>query len=419
MSKTIDYFKELTTIERCSGNREPFISFIQAFASKHNYTAEIDAVGNILCKKSDSANLVLQAHYDIVCINDNRVTIVEEDGFYRAKESTLGADNGVGCAMMMTLMEEGADVELLFTSDEEIGLIGANGLELQLNATKMLNLDTEEIGAVYIGCAGGIDVEASKQIEMTASNQKYFYRATADNLPGGHSGVDIDKDIPNAFKEVIALLPDDALIGKIEGGERINSIPKRAMVEFSSDELLIPNDNIRVLKTPFKVFPCELKEHIENFDNGVLELNDELGVVHTSQNLAIIKSDGGEIIMKTSLRSMDSDDLMNQEHTTRRYFENRGYMTQAHDKYPAWRPDINVFTTSVKEIYQNYFSDVKLEAIHAGLECAIFKQKFPTMQITSIGPNIFSPHSFSERVEISTIETFEKIVKEIVNVYAR
>jgi dipeptidase D len=408
----LSYFKQLTKISRCSGDHKPFIEYISNFAHSRNYIVEIDEVNNILCKKSNNSKLCLQSHYDIVCINNNSIDILEQDGFYSAKNSTLGADNGVGCAIMMSIMDSGLDVELLFSADEEIGLIGASGIDLQLNAKYMLNLDTEEYGEVYIGCAGGVDIKATKKLKLIPSNQKYHYRLSLSGLSGGHSGVDIDKNIPNAFKEAIKLLPFDAKIGYIAGGQRINSIPTSVVVEFSSNTI-IEDTNIESIDK-IDVFDSDIIDVLEQFDNGVIEYNKEINIVHTSQNLAIITTKETEIIIEVSIRSMDNNDLNNQQVKNKNFFNSYGFDIYCHDKYPSWKPDINEFALKVQEIYKEFNKDVGFKAIHAGLECAVFASKYPEILITSIGPNIYNPHSNNERVEIDSILRVDKIVNKII-----
>ena len=412
--KSIEYFKELVNIPRCSKNHQPFISFIKKFAEERGYEVIVDDAKNILCRKSNQANLSLQSHYDIVCINDNNVVLIEDEKFFRAQDSTLGADNGVGCAMMMSLMDEGADVELVFTSDEEIGLIGANNLNFSLNSKYMLNLDTEEEGEVYIGCAGGVDVMATQTLKRVASKKRYFYKLNINDLPGGHSGVDIDKGIPNAFVFALSLLPSDAKIGFISGGERINSIPKTATILFSSDESV--QHRYITLHESFEVFDFDVLELLSAIPNGVLEHNELLSIPQTSQNLAIISTKDNTLTIQMSLRSMDSEILKSLQNKDVEYFKSYGFDVKSEGKYHPWKPDINEFSQKVKEIYQKHNPNIDFKAIHAGLECAVFKDKFPTILITSIGPNIHNPHSLSERVEIESIKRVEKIVKEIVDV---
>ena len=413
--RIIELFKTITSIPRCSGTHQPFIEFIQQFSSQYNYICTVDLANNILCHKENTqATLCLQSHYDIVCLEDGKIpTIIEDDGYLKAKDSTLGADNGIGCAYMLAMIQDGYDCEFLFTCDEEIGLIGANNINLSLHSSYMLNLDSEEEGSICIGCAGGIDIFATNNnSQLIPNNQKDLYEIVVDNLDGGHSGVDIDKNIPNAFKEAIKLLPSDAKIGYITGGQRINSIPTSVVVEFSSNTI-IEDTNIESIDK-IDVFDSDIIDVLEQFDNGVIEYNKEINIVHTSQNLAIITTKETEIIIEVSIRSMDNNDLNNQQVKNKNFFNSYGFDIYCHDKYPSWKPDINEFALKVQEIYKEFNKDVGFKAIHAGLECAVFASKYPEILITSIGPNIYNPHSSNERVEIDSILRVDKIVNKII-----
>ncbi|RXJ70352.1 aminoacyl-histidine dipeptidase [Halarcobacter ebronensis] len=427
MISVIEIFKEITAIPRCSGTYEPFINYIKDFASKNDYDCYVDNYHNILCKKSNSkAKLAIQNHYDIVCLKENCVpTIIEEDGFLKAKESTLGADNGIGCSYMLWLMTQGYDCEFLFTSDEEIGLIGANNLEHQLNADYMLNIDSEQEGEICIGCAGGVDIFGKSSFKSIIENEENYklYEVEISNLPGGHSGVDIHKNVPNGIKLIGELIVENnALLLDINGGERINSIPVnvKAIIACKHKPKEIPHDNIRIRKITTKsehlnVWDRNIATFIYTFANGVRAYDEKLGVVLNSINLAKITTKIDAIEVELSARSMDNDELKKLKKETTVLLKSFGFDVTTNGKYSAWRPDINEFTNRVLDIYKKYDEDASLEAIHAGLECAIFKKKFPHMKLASIGPNIFNPHSNREKVEIASIEKLSKIVKEIVD----
>ena len=172
---------------------------------------------------------MLTSSYDIVCLNDKQViNIIEEDGYFKAQDSTLGADNGIGCAYIFALIEEQYDIEALFTSDEEIGLIGANNSNINLQSKYMLNLDSETLGELCIGCAGGVDIIATNSnFKISPNSDNTLFEISIDDLDGGHSGADIDKNIPNAIKLIAQCIKEtNAVVLDINGGERLNSIPK-------------------------------------------------------------------------------------------------------------------------------------------------------------------------------------------------
>lgn len=426
MSIVTDIFKEITNIPRCSTDHHSFIEYVKDFAYKYGYDCSIDQSNNILCKKEDAqAKICLQSHYDIVCLVDNTIPeLIEEDGFYKAQNSTLGADNGIGCSYMLALMSEGYDCEYLFTSDEEIGLIGANNLELEIKANYMLNLDSESEGEICIGCAGGVDIFATtNQHELIGNKEEYqLYEITIGHLPGGHSGVDIHKNIDNAIKVLAQNIHEcKGKILDINAGERINSIPVNAKaIIATTQQPSFTHDHITIEKIQnetqhLNIYSNSILTFIYEFQNGVRAFNEELNVVETSINLAKIKTGINEVCIELSARSMDNNKLSEITQQTVKELENLGFDVRTSGKYPAWKPDINDFTNHVLSIYQKYDSNASLQAIHAGLECAIFKDKFPHLKIASIGPNIFSPHSINEKVEISSIEKLYAITKEIVD----
>jgi dipeptidase D len=225
MKRLLNYFNQITKIPHCSHNALELKDFLINFAKERNYTILVDKNKNILIKK-DSPILCLQAHYDMVCVGDtDKIETFIEDGWIRAKNSTLGADNGIAIAMMMVKMDDGENLEFLFTSDEEVGLLGACALEFNLESKYMLNLDSEDEAEVYIGCAGGVDIEASKLCDVE-SIEGDFYSLSISGLQGGHSGIQIHENIPNAIKLFADYCLDKGVkIVSIEGGERINSIP--------------------------------------------------------------------------------------------------------------------------------------------------------------------------------------------------
>ena len=421
----IEIFKEITTIPRCSNTHQPFINYMKQLAQELNYLCLVDEHNNILCKKVNSkAKIALQSHYDIVCLKDNCVPqIVQNDDILTALDSTLGSDNGIGCSYMIALMCEKYDGEFLFTSDEEIGLIGANNLDLPLNTQYMLNLDSEEEGEICIGCAGGIDIFATntnKKIIPNVDNLD-LYEISISKLQGGHSGVDIDKNIPNGIKLIAKTIKEcNGKLLDINGGERINSIPVNVKAIIASSTVPIAShENMLIEKINTKsehlnIFDDNVIDFIYNFQNGVRETNNELNVVQTSINIAIIQTDINGIKIELSARSMDNEDLKNLRFETTKELRNYNFDVTTNGKYPAWKPDINEFTSKILEVYKQFNENASLEAIHAGLECAIFKEKYPHIKIASIGPTIKFPHSKKEQVSITSVKNVYKVIKNII-----
>jgi dipeptidase D len=340
-----------------------------------------------------------------------------EDGWMRAKGSSLGADNGMAIAMMMQLMDEGAKLEFLLTSDEEIGLIGANKVAFNLKSKYMLNLDSEDDGEVYIGCAGGADIIAQKQDTYVAGKGD-CYEVAVKALAGGHSGVDIDKNIPSAIKVLAKYLAKENIsqLASIYAGERVNSIPANAvaivrsekdLADFKNVKVRKLNESPQVLKDGYKIIKL-----LHVFEHGVRATNSELGIPDVSINLAIINTDEkGGVQVETSARAMGLEKLDALSTETVDFFESYDFEVKVTDKYPAWKPDISEFTELVSKEMKNVFGKSKLMAIHAGLECGVIAQKYPKMKFASIGPTIRFPHSTREEVNLESVEkTYEVLL---------
>jgi len=420
MSAIIEHFQTLTQIPHCSKNADKLLDFLVAFAKEREYSVEVDGVKNIYIRKGNPT-LCLQAHYDMVCMGKAPLieTVIEE-GWMSAKNSSLGADNGMAIAMMMQLMDEQKELEFLLTSDEEIGLIGANAVAFELKSNAMLNLDSEDEAEVYIGCAGGVDITATKQ-DSYIQGEGVCYEVAVKGLVGGHSGVDIDKNIPSAIKVLGSYLSEYTItqLCAIYAGERRNSIPANAVaIVYSATPLQgsalvkvrVLNERPKVLSEGAKVI-----EMIEAFQHGVHQTNEALGIPDTSINLAIVSVDEkGGLTVETSARAMDSEKLEALSKESIAFFESYGFDVLLEDKYPAWKPDISDFTNLVSQKMQDVFGTTKLMAIHAGLECGVIAQKYPTMKFASIGPTIRYPHSTRERVDIASVERTYRVVEEII-----
>jgi len=429
MSEIIEHFKTLTQIPHCSKEANKLLDFLVAFAKERDYSVEVDEIKNIYIHKGNPT-LCLQAHYDMVCMGKAPVieTYVEE-GIMRAKDSSLGADNGIAIAMMMQCMDEGRELEFLLTSDEEIGLIGANEVAFNLKAKYMLNLDSEDEAEVYIGCAGGADITAFKQ-DSYVEGTGMCYEVAVKGLVGGHSGVDIDKGIPSAIKVLGKYLVDNDVtqLDSIYAGERRNSIPANAVAIIRSETALVGSPStgsgnevsVRELKEEPKVLVegAKVIKLINDFKHGVHAMNDELGIPDVSINLAIITADEkGGLKVETSARAMGAEELDILTEETVKMFESFGFSVQVEDKYPAWKPDISTFTNQVSKEMKTVFGKTKMMAIHAGLECGVIAEKYPTMKFASIGPTIRYPHSTREEVDLHSVDrTYQVLLRVIASV---
>jgi len=411
----IDNFITLTKLPHCSRNAEALFKFIIQYSTERGYHVETDSAKNILIRKGEPI-LALQAHYDMVCMGKapNIETYVKEGWMY-AKESSLGADNGMAIAMMMTLMDRGEELEFLLTADEEVGLVGAGELNFELSCNYMLNVDFEDEGIVCIGCAGGADIVGTKRFEQTEADE-FFYEVSVSDLVGGHSGVDIDKGISNAIKVLAEYLKDKKVkVSSFQGGERRNSIPANASIVVSSNEFLESKGSVTVekLEESFEVYESQdFLELLNEFKHGIHDFNDEFNLADTSINLAIVSFEKGEAVVECSSRAMNEEGQKNIDETTVKLFEKYGFDTEIEDKYSGWKPEINAFTSSVNEAMSEVFGSSKYEAIHAGLECGVILEGYPHIKFASIGPNIAFPHSIREKVELASVEkTFEVIEK--------
>lgn len=420
MMKTeiIDYFQMLTKIPHCSKMADNLLTYLEDFGTARGYSVEIDQAKNILITKGNP-KLALQAHYDMVCMGKApHIETYIKEGWMYAKGSSLGADNGMAIAMMMVLMERGEDLEFLLTADEEVGLIGASALDFDLKSAYMLNLDFEDEAQVCIGCAGGLDIVATKQFEKTHP-LVYFYEVRVNDLPGGHSGVDIDKGIPNAIKVLAEYLHgQDIVIASFHGGEKANAIPADALAIVSSDFPLEDTEMVKVKELDVRIKVYDMMNHltrlINNFTNGVLSYNDELSLPDTSINLGILNYVEGKVELTASARAMSAKGLKQIEQEYQKFFEVFEFETTITEKYPSWKPEVNAFTKEVHDAMMEVYHESAYKAIHAGLECGVISKRYPTMQFASIGPTIVNPHSTRERVNLDSVGKIFKVVEAVI-----
>ena len=423
MQQVLENFKKICKIDHCSANADGLLEYIVEVANKSGFNAEVDEAKNIVCYK-DRRELALQCHYDMVCIGEApNLTLVQDGNILSAKNSSLGADNGIGVSMMLALMQNGRELEYVFSADEEIGLIGAKALEIEIHAQKMINIDSETEGDVYIGCAGGVDILSSIDLELIDLKPKEmnFFELEVKGLPGGHSGIDIDKDTPNSIKLLAKwLYLNRAKIVSIEGGERRNSIPRaaKATVALEKDYEIQDVEGVNYFKTDsydrYIKQSLEIINMLHNFDHGAREFDEKMGVVKTSINLAQIFTNKKSVDVTFTARSMDNKDLHSLAKQTTSFLAENSFSSKEEGFYSAWKPEISEFTEDILKIMKQRFKSAELKALHAGLEPAVFKEKYPKMQVASIGPNIFYPHSDREYVELDSVERVYGALKDIV-----
>ncbi len=387
--KVIELFKKISQIPHCSSNTQKLQGFISEYAKERGFTVFRDNYGNVLAYKN-KPKLALQSHIDMVCVGDApKIEIIEENRWLKAKNSSLGADNGIGVAMMLAFMDKYDDIEYLFTNDEEIGLIGAKHLEFKISAPYLLNLDSEDEREIIIGCAGGVDAE----IKYPLKKEKIkgcIGNVSVTNLPGGHSGVDIDKYIPNA---IIELLYKIESIASIKGGERRNSIPANAYAK----EVFEGNEDIEVYTDDYLKF-------LRKLPHGVLEYDFEFKIPSKSVNFALIDED--KITLSARANTNEKLNEMKEYILSKTY----GCEVLFEDEYPAWAPEKSELALKLQKI-----TEAKLNVIHAGLECAVLKEKFPEVSMASYGPLIENPHSLRERVSLESVKKVVNNVEELIN----
>lgn len=421
MKSILELFEKITKIPRCSKNRKQIKNFLVNYARDYGFSVEIDRFDNIHCFMGEP-RIALQAHYDMVCVgNSENIEIIQDDGFIIAKDSSLGADNGVAIAMMLYLMQSENNIEFLFTSDEEIGLIGALNIELTMKSKKMLNLDSESQDEIVIGCAGGFDIVGYFTPKYKKINKDLkFYEIVSKNFSGGHSGIDIHKGIKNAIKEAGYLLNsmDNFKLIKIDGGEKINSIPKRVHIVIASeDEIFFANEYFELnrISNHFDFYidnKDELIDLLVAIPSGVLGIHGSY--IYKSLNLSLIEEIWPHIKISLMGRANSNEDLENLTQESLAILElAKCEHIKITDRYPAWNREESEFAYFVKSVFQKVLGFGEFRIIHAGLECGVLKDRLQIEEIVSIGPNIYNPHSTKERVEIESIENIFKVLQEI------
>lgn len=424
MQSVFEHFKTITAIPRCSLDAAQMKDHIVAFAKECGFKTSVDSVGNVLCLKGEPT-LCLQAHYDMVCIGQTEsIELIKEENILRAAHSTLGADNGMGMAIMFAMMQTQSDLECLFTADEEVGLIGASHFRLPLHSKYLLNLDSEEEGKICIGCAGGVDIIASKALHVSIFEEGMeLYEVNADGFLGGHSGVDIDKHIPSAIKVLAReLLMHPCKIVHFEGGDRRNAIAKSARAIVASHKpLKLFDTRLHVKKindTQYEGFFEESPVIIKalcGFAQGIRDWDRELDIPLISINLGLVRICDKTVRFDCAARAMDDENLAILSDETQAFFTALGFDVVQESWHGAWKPNIGKFAQTVHTIMQENYPEVRFQAIHAGLECGeLICHQTKKIEAISIGPTIRYPHSLREECDMDSVERMQEIVAKII-----
>lgn len=457
------YFDEICKIPRPSKREEKIRAYLVAFAESKGLEYKVDEAGNVLIRKNAAAgmenrkNVILQSHIDMVCEKNSDIehdfekdpirTYVDGE-WLKAKGTTLGADNGIGVAAQLAVLASDdlrhGPVECLFTVDEETGLTGAFALKEDFMwGDILLNLDSEDEGELFIGCAGGAGTTALFPCPVVKSPEGYFFfRVMVKGLKGGHSGDDINKKRANAIKVLnryLMLLSQkyDLYIAEINGGNLHNAIPREAYavcaVPMKDKESVRVDLNIFLadIENEFSVTEPNIGMDLESENplpqviektvmtkflnsiyavhNGVFAMSQDMeGLVETSSNLASVKMHDGQIVVVTSQRSSILSSRMDMSQTVRSAFELGGATVSTGDGYPGWKPNTSseILKVAVDSYKALFGVEPKVKAIHAGLECGLFLERYPSLDMVSFGPTLRGVHSPDERMLIPTVDKF-------------
>jgi dipeptidase D len=464
-------FEKICSIPHPSKHEQKISLWIQSWANDLGLAIKEDAVGNLFIKKpatpgmEDRQGIILQAHMDMVLQKNNDTVhdfqtdpirpyiISESDGdWVTADGTTLGADNGVGLASALAILASNdiphGPIEVLVTIDEEAGMTGAFGLESGwLDGDILINTDSEQEGEIYMGCAGGIDVSATFTLvfEEVPTNFQAF-NLSLSGLKGGHSGVDIHTGRANANKLLVRFLLDasnqfDIRLTELNGGSLRNAIPREANASF-----VIATEQVAPLKAALTHYLSTIKANLKSIEtdltmllispedfeqcwsnetqrnilralnacpNGVIRMSDDIeGVVESSLNLGVVNMRGNKLNALVLIRSLHDDGRLETQRTVQSVFELAGAEIKFSGAYPGWKPDTNsTIMKTVRDTYEGLFGKIPaVMVIHAGLECGLFKNAYPNWDMVSIGPTIKFPHSPDEKIEISTVAQYWKLL---------
>ncbi len=457
------YFQDICNIPRPSKKEALITRYLLDFGSQHGLVTLQDKKGNILIKKQavkgyeNKVPVILQSHVDMVCEKNSNVEFdfltdsikpYIDGNWVKARGTTLGADNGIGMAYQLALLAADniphGPVECLFTVDEETGLSGAFGLEPGFLEGKILiNLDSEDEGVVFIGCAGGIDTVGILIPEFEkAPDSSFAFKVSVTGLKGGHSGDDIHRGLGNANKILNRYLWDITRqlgfrLASIDGGNLRNAIAREAwatgVVPYhkKEDVRVLFNVFLSEIETEFKHTEPDVKFTLESIDvpsrvlsapfqlrllnmlyalpHGVLAMSQEIpGLVETSTNLASIKMNETELIITTSQRSSVESSKFDAANMVESVMLLGGAKVTHSEGYPGWAPNTQseILKIAVDCYKQRFGMEPEVKAIHAGLECGLFLAKYPGLDMISIGPTIKGAHSPDERVLISSVKNY-------------
>ena len=467
----LEIFKEITRIPRESGHEEKMTAFLQKFAADRSLDCRTDATGNVVITreaapgKENVPAIVLQSHQDMVCEKNSGcdhdfardpISYVIEDGWMIAKDTTLGADDGIGVAASLALLDSDiptGKLECLFTISEETGMDGANAIESGLFTAKtLINLDSEDEGQLFVGCAGGVDTTAVfKYTEESVDASFTALKLRVFNAIGGHSGDDINKERANTV-QILARF----LYGEYSGGYRLVSFnggnKRNAIAREAEAVILLDAAGAKALEDRFGKFAADVKAEYHRTDpdisfecirtenpgkavdkdtarrfifaltavnHGVLTMSQDIaGLVETSTNLAaVFMNVPGEIKVTTSQRSSTDSAKKFMADKVEAAFLLAGAEVSHSDPYPGWTPnmDSHILDVTVASYRKLFGVEPEVKAIHAGLECGLFLTKFPDLDMISFGPTLRGVHAPGEKLDLASNEKFVRLLVDVVS----
>lgn len=457
MNKVLKYFKEISNIPRCSGQEKEISDYLKKWAEDRGLEVEQDEVDNIIIRKDGSPGfenspaVILQGHMDMVCVKTadsdhdftkDPIKLQEKDGYLRGSGTTLGADNGIAVAMALSILEEEKEfppLEVLVTTSEETGLEGAMGLSDDvLKGKYLINIDSEDEGILTAGCAGGETIITTIHPKFEEVNEKGF-KFSISNLIGGHSGADIHHYRLNALKvifEIMANFSDDLQIASIKGGLMHNTIPQEAEIVFSSsvfseekvqqllekykekEEIKYSLENVEIEKAMAKEDSRKLVDILANLKDGPYSFmeGEYAHIVQSSSNLAIIRTEDEKITITDSTRSSSPEELKVLEKYFLEEFGKLGEITITQEYNPWTFEEESTLREKAVAVYKEmYGKDMVVEVIHAGLECGVFQNKYPHLDMISIGPDMEGVHTTDEKLDLKSSDRVYDYLLELLN----
>lgn len=461
-------FEEITKIPRPSKKEEKIRAYLVDFAKKNNLDVKTDEIGNVLISKpatpghEDAPVIIMQGHMDMVCESNDKsfdftttpITAVVDGEWVRAEGTTLGADNGIGVAAALAIMTEPelvhGPIKALCTMDEETGMTGAFNIgDGMLEGDMLLNLDSEDDAEIFVGCAGGVDTVCTftyQKVDVPADY--HYFKVSVLNGQGGHSGGDIHLGRANANKLLARFLFNlsrnhQVALAEIDGGNLRNAIPRAAYAVFgvkASEKEAVRvalNEYAATVEAEYKDLEPTLEVKLETADapafcidqatatniirsvysgpHGVVSMSRDLeGLVETSTNLASVKMPAeNKVVVTTSQRSSVNSRKWDIANQVEAHFLLAGAEVTHGEGYPGWQPNMNsVIMKMASEAYEELYGITpKIMAIHAGLECGLFLEKYPHLDMCSFGPTLRDVHSPSERMHIPAVERFYEQLK--------